>query len=162
MSGHRDLYMRKLYSPNFCYAEALQNRHLWWTDLHAWLDGYAWFDELTELPDLIPTLLFPSNIYQSSTSKRRFFIFNDDKEDDDVKSDESDDDDSDGADDGVSDGRISENGDFSDENIVVYNKNDDNDDDDGDDDDGDDDDSDDDGNDDYDVGDDSFRDTGMK
>ena len=63
----------------------------------------------------------------------------------------SNDDDSDGIDDSVSNDHDSENGDFSDENIVVYNKNDDNDEDDGDDDDGDDDDNDDD----YDVGNDS-------
>ena len=88
------------------------------------------------MPDLIPTLLFPSNIYQSA--KFCLFVFlsflyvylhsddNADNDGDDDDSDDNGDDDSDGADDGVSDDH-SKNGDFSDENIVVYDKNDNND-----------------------------------
>ena len=32
-------------------------------------------DELTDMPNLIPTLLFPSNIHQSGNSMRLFFTF---------------------------------------------------------------------------------------
>ena len=45
------------------------------TCLIGWTDGHAWLDELTDMPDLIPTLLFPSNIHQSGTSMRLFFTF---------------------------------------------------------------------------------------
>ena len=77
------------------------------------------------------------------------YLHSNDNDDNDGDDDDSDDD-SDGADDGVSYDHNSENGDFSDESIVMYEKNNDNDDD------CDDDKSDDDDNDDdYDVGDDS-------
>ena len=38
------------------------------TCLIGWTDEHAYFDELTNMPDLIPTLLFSPNIHPSGTS----------------------------------------------------------------------------------------------
>ena len=43
--------------------------------LTGWTNGHAWFDELTDMPYLIPTMLFPSNIHQSGKLMRLFFTF---------------------------------------------------------------------------------------
>ena len=71
-----------------------------------WTDGHAGFDELTDLPDLIPTLLFPLKHPPERYIYAAFlhvYLHSDDNDDgDDDCEDDDDDSDSDGADDGVS------------------------------------------------------------
>ena len=45
------------------------------TCLIGWTDEHALFEELKDIPDLILTLLFPSNTHQSGTSVRLLFTF---------------------------------------------------------------------------------------
>ena len=46
---------------------------IWWTKRRAWFDGQMDMPDLmNSVPDLILTLLFPSNIHQSGTSMRLF------------------------------------------------------------------------------------------
>ena len=143
---------------------------IWWTERHAWFDGqtdrHAWFDGQMDMPDwwtyrhawsdtdlvisLKHSLDIHSNIHTFIDASFLYIYLHSNDNDDNDGDDDDSDDDSDGADDGVSYDHNSENGDFSDESIVMYEKNNDNDDD------RDDDKSDDDDNDDdYDVGDDS-------
>ena len=90
----------------------------WWTYLIQWTHRHAWCDT-----DLVFSLKYSPEQY-INTSFLYIFLHSDHNDDNDGDDDDSDDDgdddddDSDGTDDGVNNVHGSENGDFSDRNVV--------------------------------------------
>ena len=66
---------RCVFSPLYDELTDFPNAMDWWTCLIWWTDRHAWFDELTDMPDLMPTFLLTRAVHRCLYSLQRLFLY---------------------------------------------------------------------------------------